>query len=143
MRKRRCMACGRVFQPCPKVKNQRYCSEHACQKVRKRRWHNKKLAQDADYRANQQDAQKRWREGHPDYWRDYRKSHPDYVRLNRERQRDRNRVTRGKSVPIAKTDASEGKSFIIPGHYQLVPLDAQMVAKMDGINVKIEVIPRC
>jgi hypothetical protein len=125
------------------VKDQQYCSEHACQKVRKRRWQKRKLAEDADYRANRQDAQKRWRESHPDYWRGYRKRRSDYVRLNRERQRERNRVKRDKSQPIAKMDALKGRSFIIPGHYQLVPLEGQVIAKMDAIKVKIDVIPRC
>ena len=40
-------------------------------------------------------------------------------------------------------DALVAKRLIIPGHYQLVPLDGEMIAKMDAINVKIEVIPRC
>jgi hypothetical protein len=140
--KHRCRACGRFFRPCPKVRDQQYCSERACQKVRKRRWQKSKLSEDAEYRANQQDARKRWRDSHPDYWRDYRKSHPDYVGRNRELQRERNRAKRGKSEGIAKMDASKGKSPIISGRYQLVPLDGQRIAKMDPIKVKIEVIPR-
>jgi hypothetical protein len=40
-------------------------------------------------------------------------------------------------------DALDGKSGIIPGHYQLVPLEGTGIAKMDAIKVKIDVIPRC
>ena len=126
-----------------KVKNQRYCSEDSCQKERKRRWQQQKRAEDPAYRANQRDANKRWREKNPDYWRDYRKRHSDYERRNRELQRERNRRRRHRSGPIAKMDASDGTSPVMTGHYQLVPLESGTVAKMDAINVKIEVIPRC
>ena len=143
MEERRCSACGRLFRPCPQVKTQQYCSKDSCQKERKRRWQKKKRAEDPAYRANQLDANKRWREKNPDYWRDYRKRHSEYVRRNVEIQRERNRLRRQGSGAIAKMDAWEGKSGIIPGHYQLVPLDGSGIAKMDAINVKIEVIPRC
>ncbi|MFC1834335.1 hypothetical protein ACFL2Q_06330 [Thermodesulfobacteriota bacterium] len=135
MKKRRCMACGQLLNPNPRVKSQKYCSERSCQKERKLRWQKRKRAEDPAYRANQLAAQKRWR--------DYRKRHSDCVRRNRELQRERNRLKRSKSEPIAKMDASQEQSGIISGHDQLVPFDAQMVAKMDAINVKIEVIPRC
>ena len=143
VKKRRCSACGRLFEPCRKVKSQQYCSERSCQKERKRRWQKKKRAEDAAYRANQRDANKRWRDNNSGYWRDYRKRHSEYVRRNRELQRERNRRRRGKSEPIAKMDALVSESLIISGHYQLVPLDGEMIAKMDVINVKIDVIPRC
>ena len=143
VKKRRCRACGGLFEPCRKVKNQRYCSAPSCQKERKRRWQNKKRAEDPAYRANQRDAHKRWQANNPHYWRDYRKRHSDYVRRNRELQRERNRLNRRKSEPIAKMDALGGKSGIISGHYQLVPLGSGAVAKMDSINVKIQVISRC
>ncbi len=125
-----------------KVKNQRYCSDKACQRERKRLWQKQKRAEDSAYRANQLDANKKWREKNPAYWRNYRKRHPEYVARNRELQRERNRRRRHGSGPIAKMDASAGKSPVVTGHYQLVPLGSGTVAKMDAINVKIEVIPR-
>ena len=143
MKKRRCRACGRLFLPDPRVKAHRYCSERSCQRERKRRWQKKKLGEDPAYRANQQDAQKRWRAKHPDYWRDYRKRHSDYESRNRELQGERNRRRRERAAGIAKMDASEGKSSIIPGHYHLVPLGSGTIAKMDSIKVKIDIIPRC
>ena len=143
MKKRRCMACGRHFNQNPRVKDQKYCSEASCQKERKRIWQRKKRAEDPVYRANQLDAQERWRKRNPDYWREYRKRNPDYVRSNRLLQKERNKRRRGNSGPIAKMDASRDKSKVIPGHYRLVPLDGQMIGKMDSINVIIDVIPRC
>ncbi|MFC1835436.1 hypothetical protein ACFL2Q_11990 [Thermodesulfobacteriota bacterium] len=116
MKKRRCSACCGLYEPCLKVKNQRYCSDKACQRERKRLWQKRKRAEDAAYRANQLDANKKWRKKNPNYWRDYRKRHSDYVARNRELQLERNRRRRHTSAPIAK---------------------------MDAINVKIEVIPRC
>jgi hypothetical protein len=44
---------------------------------------------------------------------------------------------------IAKMDASRGESAIVPGTYQLIPLGADRIAKMDAINVEIRFIPRC
>lgn len=143
MKRRRCSACGRLFQPCAKVPNQQYCPELSCQRERKRRWQKKKLAEDSAYKANQRDAQKRWREKHPDYWQEYRKRHSDYECRNRELQRERNRRRRERASPIAKMDALERESLVVPGRYQLVPLEGTGVAKMDVINVKIDVIPRC
>ena len=143
VKKRRCSACGRLFEPSPRVRAQKYCSEDSCQKERKRGWQKKKRAEDPAYRANQLDAHKRWQANNPHYWQDYRRRHPDYVRRNRELQRERNKRKRQRSAPIAKMDALMDKSLIIPGDYQLVPLGAGTVAKMDAINVKIEIIPRC
>jgi hypothetical protein len=101
------------------------------------------MADDPDYRDNQRDCQRRWREAHRGYWRVYRKSHPQYVRRNTERQRSRNKERRVRLHRIAKMDASRGESAIVPGTYQLIPLGADRIAKMDAINVEIRFIPRC
>lgn len=143
MKRRRCSACGQLFEPCVKVKNQQYCSERSCQKERKRRWQKSKLAEDPAYKANQRAAHNRWAAKNPGYWLDYRKRHPEYERRNRELQRGRNRRREKIREPIAKMDASGTENIVIPGNYQLVPLDGNMIAKMDVINVRIEVIPRC
>jgi len=101
------------------------------------------MADDPDYRENRRDCQRRWREAHREYWRSYRDSHPEYVLGNRERQRQRNQERRVRFPPIAKMDASRSESAIVPGSYQLIPLAAGRVAKMDAINVEIRFIPRC
>jgi hypothetical protein len=137
------LACGKLFVPCPQVKEQAYCSKPECQRERKRRWHKKKMADDPDYRQNRRDTQRRWRQAHRDYWRRYRKAHPTYVEKNRERQKERNRLRTGRSRRIAKTDASWAESRIITGRYQLVPIGVGTVAKTDAINVELRVAPRC
>jgi len=142
-RRRRCLACGRLFVPCPQVKEQAYCSKPECQRERKRRWHRKKLLEDPEYVQNRRDSQRRWREAHRDYWQRYRKAHPASVEKNRERQKERNRLRTGRSRRIAKTDASWAESLIITGRYQLVPVGPGTVAKTDAINVELRVVPRC
>jgi hypothetical protein len=137
------LACGNLFVPCPKVKEQQYCSKPECQKERKRRWHRKKLLDDPEYVQNRRDAQRRWRETHRDYWRRYRQTHPLSVEKNRLRQRERNHRRTAGSSPIAKMDALRGESRFIPGMYQLVPIGAGTIAKTDAINVEIRVVPRC
>jgi hypothetical protein len=140
----RCKSCDRDFFPCPKVKNQQYCSDPACQKARKRLWQREKLADDEDYRLNQKAAQKAWRDEHPGYWKDYRNKHPDYVTKNRENQRKLRARKRDQTLAVAKMDALPIQPPIIPGTYQLVflsGLDAHPVAKMDALTVEIRVVP--
>ena len=76
---RRCASCGGAFRPRAQVPQQRYCSQAACQREHRRRWQQVKLESDADYRANQLQAQRAWTGRHGDYWREYRASHPDYT----------------------------------------------------------------
>ncbi len=145
MAKRRCAACGCLFEPRRNVPHQRYCSERACQRTRRRRWQRQKLKSDADYRANQAAAQRRWRARHPQYWRAYRKRHPQYTADNRKRQRERNRRRRlAGSVPspppIANMDAYSSQQPVRSGTYRLVPVAAPGVAKMDAYLVKMHLL---
>ncbi|MEA3275647.1 MAG: hypothetical protein U9Q81_10245 [Pseudomonadota bacterium] len=145
MAKRRCAACGCLFVPRRNVPQQRYCSERACQRTRRRRWQRQKLKADADYRANQAAAQRRWRERHPQYWRAYRQRHPGYTSRNREHQRDRNRRRRlaatGPSPPaIANMDVCALGKGIVSGTYRLIPVTNSGLAKMDAYMVKMQVI---
>ena len=61
---------------------------------------------DSDYRDNQRDAQKRWREKNPDYWKRWRSAHPEYVERNRVNQRQRNGKRLGDDGESMKDDAS-------------------------------------
>ena len=145
MSKRQCAACGCLFEPRRNVAQQRYCSKRACQRTRRRRWQRQKLKTDADYRANQAAAQRRWRERHPAYWRDYRQRRPDYAERNREHQRERNR-RRGSAgtgpspPPIAKMDAYRSQTLVRSGTYRLIPVSTPEVAKMDAYVVEIRVL---
>ncbi|MBN2033730.1 MAG: hypothetical protein JW836_10670 [Deltaproteobacteria bacterium] len=137
---RRCKHCGDLFTPCANVAHQRYCCEAECQKARKNEWRKKKLATDSDYRLNQYDAQKRWRQRHPEYWGGYRTSHPEYARRNRALQRDRNHKRR--EGVIAKSDESSICNPMRSGYYRLIPAEAEAIAKRDEYLVKLDVIPR-
>lgn len=140
---RQCKHCGQGFRPRPQNPDQRYCSEPACQRARKRNWQQQKMLSDADYQANQREAQQCWQEKTSDYWRGYRARNPDYTSRNRERQRERNRRRRERNrglVPIAKMDASMPERSIIPGRYQLSRVDGGLIAKMDAFIVEINVI---
>jgi hypothetical protein len=146
MAKRRCAACGGLFVPRRNVPQQGYCSKPACQRTRRRRWQRAKLKADADYRANQAAAQRRWREHHPDYWRRYRQHHPDAAERNREKQRQRNRRRRsagtGRAPPagFAKMDAYQAEKPLPSGTYCLVPVTPSGVAKMDAYLVEMHVL---
>lgn len=142
-----CQHCGEAFTPCPRVKNQKYCSKPECQKARKRLWHKQKLLNDEAYRINQEAAKRRWRQNHSDYCRKYRASHPGYVLRNREKQRIRNKKRRDAHSlqkltrqPIAKMDAINGLSAKISGKFRLIPVSEQGVAKMDALIVQISAI---
>ena len=145
MAKRRCGGCGELFTPRPNVAHQRYCAKPDCQRTRRRRWQREKLKADADYRANQAAAQRRWRERHPDYWRLYRERHPEYTARNRAEQRERNRQRRlavaGPSPPpVAKMDESVVESSLVSGTYRLIPVSGSGLAKMDAYLVKMQLI---
>ena len=145
MAKRRCAACGCLFVPRRNVPHQRYCSKPACQCTRRRRWQRDKLQNDADYRANQAAAQRRWCESHPDYWRGYRQQHPDSTERNREQQRVRNRrrsiESAGRSPPvIAKMDEYLLEKPVVSGTYRMIPVAVPGIAKMDAYTVEIQVI---
>jgi hypothetical protein len=137
---RRCASCGSAFQPRAQVPQQRYCSQAACQRERRRRWQQGKLESDADYRANQVQAQQAWAERHGDYWREYRAKHPDYTERNRREQRRRDRDRR--VTRLAKMDASTPKNAIPSGTYRLLAATGGELAKMDAWTVKITLISR-
>ncbi len=101
------------------------------------------MAQDADYRANQAQAGRRWRERHPQYWREYRRAHPEYTARNRARQRHRNRRQRGLSggpSAIAKMDAYTHPTAVHSGTYRLIPVAGPGVANMDAYVVEMHVL---
>lgn len=140
---RLCKHCRKRFSLRPQNPDQKYCSEPACQKARKGAWQKQKLENDPDYRDNQRDAQRRWREKNPDYWREYRKRHKGYTERNRQQQRERNRGRRMHDddlASIAKMDASITKNLINPGRYQLRRIEGGEIAKMDASIVEITII---
>lgn len=136
---RRCEHCGERFIPRPNVACQRYCSKDECQRARRKRWRKRKLRTDGDYRGNQHDAQKRWREHHREYWKVYRATHPGYEERNRALQRERNRRRRGGL--IAKRYESTDGNRMRSGVYRLIPAGGEGIAKSDVYLVKLDILP--
>jgi hypothetical protein len=112
----------------------------ACQRERRRRWHQEKLRSDDDYRANQARARQAWAGRHGDYWREYRAAHPDYTERNRLEQRRRD--GRRRATRLANMDASTPIHAVPSGTYRLLPETGDDLAKMDAWKVKITVISR-
>ena len=69
-----CPNCRKLFIARPQSPNQEFCSNGLCQKERRKRWRQKKMSADPDYRLNQSRAQRAWLDRNPDYWREYRKN---------------------------------------------------------------------
>lgn len=124
MEKRWCSACGEAFDPRPQAPRQLYCAKSECQRSRKRLWQTTKRKTDHDYHQNQTQAQSNWRKDNPDYWRRYRETHPDYTATNRQKQIQRN-AQRG-SLPqkplIANSDASS-RGLPKTGIFRLIAID--------------------
>jgi hypothetical protein len=132
----RCAHCGRVVPANPRIRNQTHCSRKECRRDKKRLWQKQKMASDPDYKANQRDCAKAWRDQNPGYWKEYRESHPRAVEENRLKQQERNRARPG----IAKMDTLSPVSQVAPGTYYLVPEDHRLIAKMDTSVTKITLI---
>lgn len=132
-----CVHCFNVFIPSPRHKNQSCCMRPECQHARKALWKKVKMRRDPEFRENQRISNKKWALNHPGYWKQYRLDHPEKTERNRALQTLRNREKRGKSLPIAKVDASKPNKFLMVGQYWLVPL----IAKVDALKVNIVEIP--
>ena len=135
---RRCLACGRPFQPRPQVPEQNYCSAQDCQRERKKLWERDRRRNDPDYRKNQASANLAWSRKHPDYWREYRRANPQYTERNRAAQQTK-RTARLAPAP-AKMDVSEIVAALGSGLYRLTKLHGGGVAKMDSWLVRITVL---
>lgn len=133
-----CLACGRPFTAHPNVPNQKYCSDVACQRARKRDWQRSRMRADPDYRENQVRAQASWQSRHPDYWRQYRGEHPNYCDRNRTLQSARN--ARKREPDVANMDASLPHRPVASGIYLLSRVRDASIAKMDVWRVKLTVL---
>ena len=74
MNNNRCISCNCKFHPKKHIANQKYCAKRYCQNTRRRKWMRHKLRHDEDYRANQKEAQRRWKTNNPNYWTNYKKN---------------------------------------------------------------------
>lgn len=87
--RRECAYCRGQFEPSRYRPAQRVCSAKPCQDRRKSDAHRARIGKDPEYAETCRNAQRQWREAHPDYPRHYRQSHPESVDQNRRRQRQR------------------------------------------------------
>jgi len=138
------MCCSEPFTIDSRHRQQQYCTKKTCQQRRRNRWQSRKLRNDEDYRANQADAQRRWRERHRDYWKEYRRTHPASVERNREQQKQRRARPAGQQEPeacpscsVAKMDVDRTQPVVNTGIYQLLPVNGRGVAKMDVVMVQL------
>ena len=138
MELRQCTGCGQVFRPRSPISQQCYCATPACQRERRRRWQRAKRRSDPDYRDNQARAQRAWQKRNPDYWREYRRTHLQYRERNRSQQRERN--ARRHNPLIAKMNVSRPIFPVPSGIYQIRPVPATRIAKMDAWAVEITLL---
>lgn len=83
----RCPFCRKTFLPSPYRRDQRVCSQPACQQKRRSEYHRQHRRSDPAYADTCLNSQRKWCEDHPDYQRNYRKQHPESEQRNRDRQR--------------------------------------------------------
>lgn len=74
IRRRRCLACGRLYDPDPRsAYHQRYCSNKACQKASHQasqaRWLHGKKGRNYHSGSHACERVRIWREANPGYWR--------------------------------------------------------------------------
>ena len=115
-----CACCGLPFLPVPQVPAQAYCSQDACQRARRQRWHKKKLDSDPDYRENKQRSQRSWLDRNPDYWRQYRAANPDHAARNPRHPPAK--LPEATASKLAKMDESTPSPIFQAGIYRITPL---------------------
>lgn len=148
MKTRRCknIKCRCLFEVKPRNPDQKYCSREECQKARKAERQRRMMANDKEYRKDQEDCKEKWKTENPDYSKKYREKNPEYTKRNREKQKERDRSKRASKTEtsvfqhLAKMHPSEQKKPIRSGRYKLIPVKDQNLAKMHPIIVEISEI---
>jgi hypothetical protein len=137
MSTRLCAACGKLFVPRPQIPNQQFCSDHECQRERRRRTQAERRANKPATRVNDTQYRRDWRIKNPDYWKCYRATHPEYAERNRIQQRQRNKAH--KNSNIANEAVWPAHPFI-GGLYQLSPVTRRKIANEAAWIVQISVL---
>lgn len=132
-----CVSCKKPYVKNPRQKQQKYCSDPACQKARKAKWQREQMRSNPKYRKDQLQAKKDWFDQHPDFWKKYRKKHPEKNLRNFLMQRKRNQQRQLKRLEnradekvIAKMDVLEANNHAVLREYWLIPV----IAKMDVLR---------
>lgn len=111
MRELRCRYCQEVFQPSVYRPKQTVCSKAACQRLRQRDYHRRKIASDPVYRQVCLESPRKWRQTHPNYWKKYRQDHPEQVERNRQQQRLRDQ--KRQQANLANNNLAPGKALTL------------------------------
>ncbi|MDR7438251.1 MAG: hypothetical protein QN127_11355 [Armatimonadota bacterium] len=143
----RCPNCSLEKEANYRLKEQKYCGAKACQRLRQREHHKKKMAEDASYRRDHLQSIADWRTKQPwaEYQRQYRQTHPKYVEQNREQQRRRNQKRRQQHLPSSPPVIVEGDACnpIKSGTYLLTPCArvnaSAVIVKGDAFVVELSV----
>jgi len=93
-RKIKCRYCKKLFTRSPYHPKQEVCLSEECPRRRKREYHRKKIADDAEYRQICADSRANWRENNRGYQRQYRRNNEAACERNRQKQHERNRKRR-------------------------------------------------
>ena len=137
MSKRTCAFCGKLFVPRPQIPNQQFCSDHECQRERRRRTQAARRANNPATRVNGAQYRRDWRVKNQDYWKRYRATHPEYAERNRIQQRKRNKAR--KYFDIANEAVWPAHPFI-GGLYRLSPVTGRKIANEAAWIVQISVL---
>lgn len=137
MSTRPCAACGKLFIPRPQIPNQQFCSDHECQRERRRRTQAERRANKPATRVNDAQCCRDWRIKNPDYWKRYRTTHPEYAERNRIQQRQRNKSR--KNSDIANEAVWPVHPFI-GGLYRLSPVTGRKIANEAAWIVQLSVL---
>lgn len=62
-----CLFCAQLFVPSAFRPQQRVCGQPACQRRRRKDYHQRKIQTDPEYRQICLESQQKWRTHHPDY----------------------------------------------------------------------------
>ena len=116
-----CQHCGKIKPRNPRLKEQNYCSEKECQRVRMRFWKKEQYHKRKSYRKKHLDVQQHWRDHRPahEYQREYRQDHPGYVKRNRELQLERNKKRQKELGPMIVNGNALSLQPSIDGSYML------------------------
>lgn len=139
-----CIHCRKSYKPNPRVKNQQYCREKACQRARRRSWQREKMVKDPAYKENQRRCWQNWYDENHSYMKEYRANNPGYVDRNVQLQsiRDLKKRKDKTSKILVKMDSLAKKFYSRRGGYfKVIGYGVRNLVKMDSLIVKLIPLP--
>ena len=133
----KCSHCRRMRPRNPRVKDQKYCGERACQNARKNKWRKEKLRTDEAYREGVRESQNQWLEKNPNYWKQYRARPERRNESENPHAGQAQRNTSHHAAPIAKSDALDSFFFEDTRKYKIRRVTVNEMVKSDALIVEI------